>query len=100
VGFPRIAPVRPVAERVRSGLLLANRFGVSLSEDIQSDLGVSGMGWAIRPFSGNDARGDGLAAIGYDLDGLPEARSGRTHTPLSILARTTRRLRALASCAC
>jgi hypothetical protein len=74
-GFPRIAPVRPVAERVRPGLLLANRFGVSLYEDIQSDLGVSGMGWAIRPFSGSDARGDGLAAIGYDLDGLPASRA-------------------------
>lgn len=74
-GFPRIAPVRPVAERVRPGLLLSNRFGVSLYEDIQSDLGVSGMGWAIRPFSGSDARGDGLAAIGYDLDGLPASRA-------------------------
>lgn len=74
-GFPRIAPVRPVAERVRPGLLLANRFGVSLYEDIQRDLGVSGMGWAIRPFSGSDARGDGLAAIGYDLDGLPASRA-------------------------
>jgi|YNPBryBLVA2012_1023415.scaffolds.fasta_scaffold18346_2 hypothetical protein len=60
---------------MRPGLLLANRFGVSLYEDIQSDLGVSGMGWAIRPFSGSDDHGDGLAAIGYDLDGLLASRA-------------------------
>jgi hypothetical protein len=74
-GFPRIAPVRPVADRVRPGLLLANQFGVALTDDIQRDLGISGMGWMIRPFSGSDARGDGLAAIGYDLDGLPAQRT-------------------------
>ncbi|NCC30726.1 MAG: hypothetical protein EOM24_01735, partial [Chloroflexia bacterium] len=74
-GFPRLAPVRPVAERVRPGLLLANQFGVALYEDIRTDLGISGMGWMIRPFSGSDARGDGLAAIGYDLDGLPAQRT-------------------------
>ncbi|MEI8305570.1 MAG: hypothetical protein WCF99_00765 [Chloroflexales bacterium] len=73
-GFPRVAPVRPVAERVRPGLLLANRFGVALSQDIRDELGIGGMGWAIRPFSGSDARGDGLAAICYDLDGLPASR--------------------------
>jgi hypothetical protein len=38
-------------------------------------LGVSGRGWAIRPFSGRDARADGLAAIGYDLDELPASRA-------------------------
>ncbi|MBP1466285.1 hypothetical protein EYB53_011265 [Candidatus Chloroploca sp. M-50] len=74
-GFPRLAPVRPVAERVHPGLLLANQFGVALHEDIRTDLGISGMGWMIRPFSGSDARGDGIAAIGYDLDGLPAQRT-------------------------
>lgn len=73
-GFPRIAPVRPVADRVRPGILLANRVGVALSEDIRSDLGVSGMGWAIQPFSGSEARSDGVAALSYDLDGLPTSR--------------------------
>src|SRR5262249_47155265 len=91
-GFPCVAPVRPVAERVRPGLLLANRFGVSLYEDIQNDLGVGGMGWAIRPFRGSAARGAGLAAICYDLDGLPASRArpdayapdclGATYAPL------------------
>lgn len=81
--------MRPVAEQVWPGLLLANRFGVSLYEDIQRDLGVSGMGWVIQPFSGSDACGDGLAAIGYDRDGLPASRAGQTPTPRRISARTT-----------
>lgn len=35
---------------------------------------MRGMGWSIRPFSGSDARSDRLAALGYDLDGLPASR--------------------------
>lgn len=73
-GFPHIAPVRPVAERVRPGLFLANRFGASLSEDIETEPGVGGMAWVMRPFSGDAARGDGLAAILYDLENLPVQR--------------------------
>jgi hypothetical protein len=65
-GFPHVAPVRPVAERVRPGLLLANRFEVALSENIQAEPGIGGMAWVLRPFSGGAARGDGLA-LGADL---------------------------------
>jgi hypothetical protein len=56
-------------------LLLAKRFGVSLYENIPRNLEVSRMGWTIRPFSGSDARGDQLAAIGYHLDRLPASRA-------------------------
>lgn len=70
-GFPHIAPVRPIAERAQPGYLLANRFGVSLISELQGEPGIGGIAWAIRPFSGTNARGDGLAAIRYDVDGLP-----------------------------
>ncbi|MEN9936988.1 MAG: Replication-relaxation [Chloroflexota bacterium] len=73
-GFPHVAPVRPIADRVRPGLLLANRLGVSLTEDIQTEPGIGGMAWVMRPFSGGAARDDGLAALLYDLDNLPAQR--------------------------
>lgn len=66
-GFTQIAPVRPFAERVRSGLLLTNRFGVSLWNDLHHDVGITGSAWAIRPFTGAAARGDGLCAMQYTL---------------------------------
>jgi hypothetical protein len=74
-GFPRIAPVRLIAERARPGLLLANRFGAALNPDIQREPGIAGMGWAISPFSGRAARGDGLAALCYSIDNHPVART-------------------------
>lgn len=67
--FPRIAPVRLVADRSRNGILLANRFGVSLHNDIQHEALVGGMAWTVAPWSGVHARGDGLAAIAYSLGG-------------------------------
>lgn len=68
-GFSRIAPVRPVADRTRNGILLANHFGVSLHNDIQHETAVGGMAWTIAPWSGTNARGDGLAVLRYSLRG-------------------------------
>lgn len=75
-GFPRIASTRVLADRIRPGILAANQFGVSLADDIRSDLAVAGMAWVVRPFSGGDeTRGDAIAAIVYDEWGLPAPRT-------------------------
>lgn len=73
-GFARVSPTRLVANRARTGILLANQFGAALHEAIQYEGVVGGMAWTTSPFSGEDARGDGLAAISYRLDGQAALR--------------------------
>jgi hypothetical protein len=87
-GFPSIAPVRIVADRVRPGMLLANRFATALYDDLRTEAGVTGIAWTLRPFSGSGARGDGLAAVRYQLDLVPAPLVNHDRTAPELLGPT------------
>lgn len=73
-GFTPIAPTRPLMPRAQPGVLLANRLGTSLIGGAQNDPRVTGVAWLAQPFSGSNARPDGIATIQYRIAAPPTAQ--------------------------
>ncbi|NTW04009.1 MAG: hypothetical protein HGA19_22500 [Oscillochloris sp.] len=61
---------------MRPNLLLPHRFGIALNQNIRDELGIGGMAQPIPPFSGSDARGDGLPASRVQPDARHLAQRG------------------------
>jgi hypothetical protein len=68
-GFPLIAPVKPLASRVRRSIIETNAIGAQLVSALRREPWVAGVSWFVRPFSGGPARADGVAAALYRPDG-------------------------------
>lgn len=54
---------RPLAPRVRPGLLLASAFAVHLWRQLRQEPTVLQFAWSAQPFHGTDVRADGLGSI-------------------------------------
>jgi hypothetical protein len=64
------------AERVQSGLLLANQLGAGLALDLIPVAAVAQLSWRCDPFRGSGARSDALCGLYYDLERRPLRTAG------------------------
>lgn len=72
-GFPLIAPVKPLAARVRRSVIDTNAIGAQLVSALRREPWVAGLSWHVRPFSGSSARADGVGVALYRPDGTAYA---------------------------
>lgn len=70
-GFPLIAPVKPLASRVRRSVIDTNAIGAQLVSAVRREPWVAGVAWYVRPFSGGPARADSMTVVSYRADGAP-----------------------------
>ncbi len=59
------------AERVLTGLLLANQLGAGLALDLMPIAAVAQLAWRCDPFRGTGVRADAIGALYYDLHRRP-----------------------------
>lgn len=64
---------RPLAARVRPGLLLASTFAVHLWRQLRQEATVQRFAWSAQPFHGTNVRADGLGSILTANETIPDS---------------------------